>query len=763
MKQYIRLNGEEAPEWGGEFNWEDLASSKAHLKSDVRFTLYDTSTAETECLFFDVDGVEDADRATVVEVVCSTVGKYAHYAVDSGGGVHVYYPLETHLKKSDYAPRRSGYNDICETIAGNLLDKNIVVKEVDRGVFCNKQLGRAPNSYNLKRGKVTRFLSCDADSPVLVLEDKLPARAVPLVAVAKAHAQVMTDKVLRECRSLQHFKKNPESYSDYELWFSVGNTMKGIGLLETFLKWSKDSPHHDKPEDHLKNERGAYSYGCQKIRHLYTESKGDNPCTECPHYSKGGSPLFISGKLPTPSRKQGFVIRHTVTAAGAIVPIDPKLAVDATVNHYLNLQEETLCRPIETGEFWGYNGSKWIILSNASMTKGDLSFRKKMHELPEEYAANYRERQNMDKCLKEHTGARFRSESEFDVRNTIAFSDRVYHIDTSARKLTQTGPSPKFLNRSAIDLPYPIAAKCPTFLQYLDYVTCGDESTKNVLRAIMGLSISSIHPNEYQKFFWLIGNSGSGKSIFTTILQKLAGAAQAAVYKPFSTGGPHEMPDLRGKTLLVANDLKPHTWYAQTKMRFLTFLQELTGDYGLSQKVAHLPQMTINHKCTTVITSNFSLDGVGSVPGIERRYFPVEFFVEDASVLNPEFCGELFREMPGMYREAVKGLQLYLDGVLDNFSNRELKEDAMEDDSSPVLPFLRETYAAGGAGDKLTHKELYMDYMEYCEAPPGDSGHQRGTVRYLKKCVAEHLKVRMSTLSGWKGHERAVRFLKRIV
>lgn len=765
MKQLIQIKDGKA-EWGEQFDWGNiLFPLTIDQTKEWRFTLYDTGTLLTECLFFDIDDVPSERREEVYRTVVGVVGNYLHYAVDTGGGVHIYYPLkpDDYISKEMFAGYRDSYRSLVERIDEALLFSELAGK-ADPAVFSSRKLGRIPGCPNIKRKSKVRLIDW-CSGPYMPIKSLLTYKEGVYSETLDVHAFALPDKVKAHCPAVKDFIKNPEAYKSYGLWFALASVFTGIGCADEFTKLSKTaSSWDDKSAQSIADAaKSKYNFSCKKISGLYAKERPEfKGCENCSHNVSGSNPIFISGALPTPSRKAGFVRRKKLSNKGVFVDCPPFIVPDDIINNFINLHADDFVRTRESADYYMFKDTHWVYVGDKTLTTGEPAFRYEYHTMPVNYRTTYKENIGLDTCLRTHALTPTLDDRDFDAHRGVYFKNSV--IDLSNNSLKITKPGPQYRNRTFIDHNFDPKAKCPKFREWIRWASDGSEYLEKMVQMLFGLTIAAIPPAEYQAFFWLTGNTGTGKSTLAALLSALVGVRQTAVYSSSGQSNTHERPDLRGKLLLVMNDLKPHTWFKGEQNRFYTYVQELAGDSVISQKVAYKPQMTIVPTCAIVCTSNYHLTGLDSVPGVKRRYVPLEFW-KVPKERSFSFVDELLSERAGLYTYAIEGLEMYLGGefvkALADPARELLIADGVDDDEDPLLVFVRETYVQGEFSDRIKIHDVFQDYLDYRELPPQDVPYRVRTLKNVKRALAHIFKLPPSMLSYKSNGIRYYKGIKR--
>lgn len=103
---------------------------------------------------------------------------------------------------------------------------------------------------------------------------------------------------------------------------------------------------------------------------------------------------------------------------------------------------------------------------------------------------------------------------------------------------------------SVLDFNYDPEATCPAWLEFLEFLTCGDIEITATLRQWLG---TILLPNiRHEKFLWLCGVGNNGKSVFADVIAGVLGAQAVAGLTIDQLGGNHELQGLEGKRLNIA-------------------------------------------------------------------------------------------------------------------------------------------------------------------------------------------------------------------
>ena len=763
--KYIWVNPEKSSPrviWGRDFSWDHLENTELMEALDMRFTLYDVEDNLTHCLFFDIDDIKDVDREEVARLASSVV-KGFHYAVDTGGGVHLYYVLNEPITVKEIKERKKHYDELCD----EMQEKIGVLGKVDKNVFSAKKLGRVVGSFNTKSLGDQRLLYVDRSEKFSAFGMDAIELSDEEFDASNVEEHVIVDAVDAHCGVVKDFRERAhELSSSYDLWFRVGHIFKGLGKEVEFLGLT--SPERkEKSGDKLRGET-LYPYGCGKIEEAYAD-KGELriPCYGCVHRG-GPGPLWVSGALPCKSRKSGFRKIRVVEKEGVKKYEDGGLHHDDLVNHYINTRSKDLIQIKESGDFWVYDGFKWKWLCDREMKRGDKNFRKDYHNLNIK-GSNYGDNLKLDNIFKSHTGFVSMSEEDFDKRNLIIFKNKALDVDFQKKRVSEVELSATLYNRNHLPFEYDPKARAPVFEKYLEFICDGDDTKEEILKIVMGLTVASVSPVVYGKFFWLFGNSGSGKSTFASLLELLVGKENVAIINKKSfEGGIHGFPDLRGKLVLSGKDFKLDSWGKYKVHELMEKLCEACGEHTMGQKLPHGSPHSVSQVCTSIITSNELPPLLGTIMGMIRRVVPIEFYKVPEEV-DGNLMVKFGKELSGIYNHAIEGVKLFMKNGFSNYNADWYIEEAMEGDADPIRSFVDEYYEISKTNwgvkynmDRISVPEIYEDWFRFRELPfDGTKQDKISFMRQFRKIFADKYKVSLPFISYRSNDTRYVVGIKR--
>ena len=300
--------------WGPSITWEQVANWKTPSEGELRFTLYeDGEDKKTTCVFIDVDGVPQLSRKILASLIPSGFAGTNYVTIDSGNGVHIYFPLDAkdYLSSDDHRQYKAAYLMMLKEVKKRISSfmSATFTAEFDEKVFSPKKLGRLPRSINRKGGGRVKVLGSKFNGHNFDIglwrKTELPTR--PKIDCSTEQYT----RVARGCGIVKALQEGQIGLS-HNSWYKVMNLYSIIGASD---KGVADSTKRLEKEDTTKmqstlnaldNSNSKPVYTCDSYHYYFQEAAEESPCTKCPHLNTGSSPHEVSGLLPTPTRGKDF-------------------------------------------------------------------------------------------------------------------------------------------------------------------------------------------------------------------------------------------------------------------------------------------------------------------------------------------------------------------------------------------------------------------------------------------------------------------------
>jgi hypothetical protein len=233
---------------------------------------------------------------------CEHVGLSQPTVVDSGGGLHVYWPLTEAVSREEWEPVAARLRELC-ALHGLRVDP--VVFEVAR-------ILRVPRTLNFKRGEPREVAVCAVGDPVELgaLRTTLGVKEVPAFAPRKASSFLgqkfaaddfvkSFDKIVKRtltgdgCAQLDFCLRNVATLSE-PLWrsaLSIANFCEDkVAAVEAL---SAGHPDYDPQVTQRKLAGIPAPHSC-----VVFETNNPGHCSGCKHFGKIKSPISLGKVLP---------------------------------------------------------------------------------------------------------------------------------------------------------------------------------------------------------------------------------------------------------------------------------------------------------------------------------------------------------------------------------------------------------------------------------------------------------------------------------
>lgn len=266
---------------------------------------------------------------------------------------------------------------------------------------------------------------------------------------------------------------------------------------------------------------------------------------------------------------------------------------------------------------------------------------------------------------------------------------------------------PKYISLSKLGHPYKQDAQCPKFLQFLDEVTVGDQSLKDLLQKIMGYCLT--FDISHHKAFILYGDGRNGKGVFTRILSRIIGLDYVSNLGMKNLTAQFGLAALYRKKLNHIDEVSSG-FFESDMIKKLVSGERIQADVKWMEPIHFFP------------TSKFIFT-VNELPrindqsvGFYERFILVPFKASFRLSPNTNLEEEIMRdEASGILNFAIEGLKKLREDR--GFKNSHVTDEAMEEfrmTNSPLLEYLTEEYDPASSESYVKKSEFYVAYRKYC-------------------------------------------------
>jgi putative DNA primase/helicase len=239
------------------------------------------------------------------------------WVIGSGGGLHVYWPVDSDMTPSDWKPHAEGLKALCNQ--HNLLADHSRTTDA-------ASILRVPGTHNHKRPadpRPVKLLQRGGVTPVGELLTILPAETQAAAKVTRAHVMAADDPmfaampqhvrdlpapppdpnrpsatlIARGCKQIQYAGLGPEPV--WHRMITVLHTCKG-GAKAIHALSALDTRRYDKDDTDRKIEHVAATAGPTGMPATCRTFNDLNPgvCTSCPHWQRITSPIELGRAAP---------------------------------------------------------------------------------------------------------------------------------------------------------------------------------------------------------------------------------------------------------------------------------------------------------------------------------------------------------------------------------------------------------------------------------------------------------------------------------
>ena len=300
---------------------------------------------------------------------------------------------------------------------------------------------------------------------------------------------------------------------------------------------------------------------------------------------------------------------------------------------------------------------------------------------------------------------------------TTSFLNGLVLFDINNGKPEFIAHTPAYFSMIRLPYNYDAAARCPRWEAFLDDVMTGDSQRIELLQEWAGYVLSDTL--KLQKFMLLAGEGGNGKTVFTTIIEKMVGEDNVSHIPLSSFDKPFTLSATLGKSLNSTSESSHGlSELCETMLKSYTSGDRMTFERKYREPVNAYP--TAKEMISTNQLPNFT----DKSNGIWRRLLFVPFDkcvpVEEQ---NPDLVEELSAELPGIFNWAIEGLRkLMADGPSTTLRTGRFIEpkrcvEAIAEyrrETNPARVFLEENYVEDFGFEGIPCGEMYQNYLSWC-------------------------------------------------
>ena len=300
---------------------------------------------------------------------------------------------------------------------------------------------------------------------------------------------------------------------------------------------------------------------------------------------------------------------------------------------------------------------------------------------------------------------------ELNKRPIITFQNGTLEINTGVFR----DPSPDDYASIIMDYAYDKTARADLWEKFIEDVCNDVPERQDLLQRMVGYVLL---PNcEFQKIFFLYGESGNGKSVFMDLIAALFGEENISSVEPGNIAEDFQRIQIQNSLLNIGTDVASDISKGSVREWLLKIScgEPVTACYKGKDYIKFRP------RCKLVFSCN-SLPKASDTKGLERRFKYVHFersYVETPDPSKPlqrkedkELKPRLLAELPGIFNWAYSGYRTLLQSRTfpDTPEQAEFSR-IFKENSNPIVVFIDESNLSG----EYSRDELWNRYLLWCD------------------------------------------------
>lgn len=209
---------------------------------------------------------------------------------------------------------------------------------------------------------------------------------------------------------------------------------------------------------------------------------------------------------------------------------------------------------------------------------------------------------------------------------------------------------------SQLPFAYDEAADCPTFQRFLHETLVQPGTTKPdfdlALLVWEALGYSLTASTDLRASFWLLGESGTGKSVLVNVLQAMAGNSHVTIDLDQMNQNPYQLADIAGKRVVTFTEPKANSVLADNHYKRLVSQDTIMARQIFGKPFRFIPTCKVwgamNELPRVVDRSDAIFNRVLIIPMNNR-------IADDKR--DPRLTEKLMGELAGIFNQALRGLQ----------------------------------------------------------------------------------------------------------
>jgi len=291
----------------------------------------------------------------------------------------------------------------------------------------------------------------------------------------------------------------------------------------------------------------------------------------------------------------------------------------------------------------------------------------------------------------------------------INLQNGIYNVKTNALEDFQR----ELYMTSQLPFAYDPQADCPQFKRFL-HQTLRDENgehdikLRHLVEEALGYSLTN--NTDQRVSFWLVGESGTGKSVLINTLHELAGNSHISIDLDEMSRNSYKIADIAGKRVVTFTEPRANSVLADNHYKRLVSQDEITTRQVYKESVRFTPICKVwgamNHLPKVIDRSDAIFNRVIIIPMNER----VPEHKRDYNLTQ-----KLRGELAGIFNLAINGLmRLRKRGEFDMPTQSLNARNDYKIENDIELAFFNECLVRDEKGN-IQAQNLYDEYVAWCK------------------------------------------------
>ena len=292
---------------------------------------------------------------------------------------------------------------------------------------------------------------------------------------------------------------------------------------------------------------------------------------------------------------------------------------------------------------------------------------------------------------------------------TISFLNGLLIFSPNGGTIEFINHTPQYFSTARLPYNYDKGARCPRWEAFLDDVMQADTQRSELLQEWAGYMLTD--SLRFQKFMLLAGEGGNGKTVFTTLIEKMVGLENVSHIPLSLFGDKFSLASTLGKMLNSTSESSHGiNELCETALKSYTSGDRMTFERKYREPISAHPTAKI------MISTNQLPNFADKSNGVWRRLLFVPFDrCIPADEQDPHLIDELSAELPGIFNWAYRGLlKLLADGQFIEPRRCKMALAEYRRDTNPARVFLEENYTEGFEFEGIPCGEVYHAYVAWC-------------------------------------------------